>query len=41
MARGSTELVSIEVYIFDAESDKEDEDSVFRQAVARAKSFSS
>ena len=38
MARGAHERVSIEVSIFDAESDDEDEDSVFRQAVARAES---
>ena len=38
IARGATELVSIEVSLFDAEADQEDEDSVFRQAVARAES---
>ena len=38
MARGANELVSIEVSVFDAEADDQDEDSVFRQAVARAES---
>ena len=38
MARGANERVSIEVSLFDAEADDQDEDSVFRQAVARAES---